>query len=316
MTMTEYALATILQDGKAMAMLRTGGRLWPLAECSRQLGTRRLPNDLARIFAGWERHRGAVAAIAASCATAELDGSLAIDAAAAHYLAPLLYPRKVVAIGANYADHMAAVMGVLTEMGYRAPESPMPRPLFFLKPATTAIVGPGPTIRIPPGCRQLDWEIELALIIGRQVTNAEVDEAIAAVAGYTVSLDMSARDRQLVPGTLFGFDFFGGKAHDTGCPMGPVVVPAAQVPDPQDLRMRLAVNGTLRQDASTAGMINSVAETISQASRIMTLEPGDVVLTGTPAGTGVESGTFLAPGDTISATIDGIGTLDVSVRAD
>ena len=122
------------------------------------------------------------------------------------------------------------------------------------------------------------------------------------------------RDWQLIPRTLFGFDLFAGKAHDTGCPMGPVVVPAEFVADPQNLSMRLAVNGEVKQDGSTAGMIYSVADVVSFASRVLTLEPGDVILTGTPAGTGVESNTFLAPGDEITATIDGIGTLEVSVR--
>jgi 2-keto-4-pentenoate hydratase/2-oxohepta-3-ene-1,7-dioic acid hydratase in catechol pathway len=183
-----------------------------------------------------------------------------------------------------------------------------------MKPPRNAIVGEGATVHMPIGTKAFDWEIELALVIGRTARNVSVEAALSHVAAYTVSVDFSARDHNRAPETFYKLDWVAGKANDTCCPIGPRLVPASAFADPQDIALQLAVNGVLKQDGNTRDMIFSIAEQISIASRIMTLDPGDLILTGTPAGVGVPKQTFLAVGDKVDATIAGIGTLSVVVQ--
>jgi 2-keto-4-pentenoate hydratase/2-oxohepta-3-ene-1,7-dioic acid hydratase in catechol pathway len=159
-----------------------------------------------------------------------------------------------------------------------------------------------------------DWEIELAAVIGKPARYVSVDHALDHVAGYTIAIDMSARDFNQAPDQFYKFDWVAGKATDTACPLGPWIVPAQALGDPQDVALKLSVNGMVKQDSSTRQMIYSVAEQIARASELMTLDPGDVVLTGTPAGVGVPKGTFLSPGDKIDAEIAGIGKLSVEIK--
>ena len=139
-------------------------------------------------------------------------------------------------------------------------------------------------------------------------------DALTHVAAYTVAIDFSARDLNRAPETFYKLDWVAGKAHDTCCPMGPRLVPAQAIGNPQDIALKLAVNGETKQDGRTSGMIFSIAEQIATLSRIMTLDPGDVMLTGTPAGVGMPKGTFLAVGDRVEAEIEGIGTLAVTIQ--
>ena len=222
-------------------------------------------------------------------------------------LAPLLYPGKVLCAGANYYDHLA-------EMGVPDTRKEAQRLFFFFKPARNAVVGPGNTVRYPLGSKAFDWEVELAAVIGRTARNVSEAEALDHVAAYTVAIDFSARDLNRAPETFYKLDWVAGKGHDTCCPMGPCLIPASCVPDPQDLAIGLSVNGEVKQDASTSGMIFSLREQISALSRIMTLDPGDVVLTGTPAGVGAPKGTFLSVGDRVEAGIEGIGKLAVTIQ--
>jgi 2-keto-4-pentenoate hydratase/2-oxohepta-3-ene-1,7-dioic acid hydratase in catechol pathway len=224
----------------------------------------------------------------------------------ADLLAPVGHPGKVLCAGANYYDHMA-------EMGFADVKKETQRLFFFFKPPRHAIVGPGETVEMPRHTRMLDWEIELAAIIGAPARYVTVDQALDHVAGYTVAIDLSARDFNRAPDQFYKFDWVAGKAIDTGCPIGPWVVPADAISDPQDLGLRLWVNGELKQDSRTDRMIYSVAEQVARASEIMTLDPGDVLLTGTPAGVGVPRGTFLQVGDRIDAEIEGVGRLSVGI---
>jgi len=169
-------------------------------------------------------------------------------------------------------------------------------PFFFLKPPT-ALVGPGRTLRIDPAITMLDWEVELAAVIGRGGRDIARAHALDHVAAYTVAVDVTARDRLFQPDSIFKFDFLAGKGQDGFCPTAFGVVPAALLGDPQAAHLRLAVNGVTKQDASTSDMIYSVAELIAWASRLMTLEPGDVILTGSPEGVGFPRREFLKPGD-------------------
>ena len=221
-------------------------------------------------------------------------------------LAPLLYPGKILCAGANYYDHLA-------EMGMPGAKKADQRLFFFMKPPRNAVVGMGATVHMPIATNAFDWEIELACVIGTRARNVPVETALDHVAGYSVAIDFSARDHNRAPETFYKLDWVAGKANDTCCPMGPRFVPVTANEDWQDVSLKLSVNDALKQDGRTSQMIFSIAEQISIASRIMTLDPGDVVLTGTPAGVGVPKGTFLSVGDRVDASIAGIGTLSVSI---
>ena len=297
-----WALATI-NGTKPSTGLIVDGRLYPLAGLASAAG-KMLPLMMIDLFADWTRNGPIVAELAASAAAS---GVAHTDAALASYAAPLLYPGKVLCAGANYYDHMA-------EMGFPGVKKESQRLFFFFKPPRNAVVGPGATVVMPRGTRKYDWEIELAAVIGRSARYVPVERALDHVAGYTIAIDMSARDFNQAPDQFYKFDWVAGKATDTACPMGPWIVPASALPDPQDVALKLSVNGVVKQDSSTRQMIYSVAEQIARASELMTLDPGDVILTGTPAGVGVPKGTFLAPGDRIDAEIAVIGKLSVEIK--
>ncbi len=204
-------------------------------------------------------------------------------------LSPFL-PSKVVAIGKNYADHAK-------EMGGEAPTTP----LIFLKPSTS-VIGTGDAIRLPPSSEQVDYEGELAVVIGAPARNVRAEDALRHVFGYTAANDVTARDQQRAD-----VQFTRAKGYDSFCPLGPWV---ETVLDPRDLRVVTRVDGDVKQNGRTSQMIHDVAAQISFVSQIMTLLPGDVLLTGTPAGVGP-----LAAGNTVAVEIEGIGTLTNSVSA-
>ena len=225
--------------------------------------------------------------------------------------APIRFPRKVVCAGANYFAHLA-------EMNVPRPD-PVGAPYFFLKPPTTTVIGPDDPIVLPDRPdRRIDWEAELGVVIGQRVRDIDEKDVRAHIAGYTIVNDVSARERLGRTDAVappFGFDWTSAKAEDTFCPTGPGVTPAWFVDDPQDLRITLSVNGVVKQDSSTADMMNSAFAVVAAASRIMTLEPGDIVATGSPAGVGAPRGEFLQPGDDVVIEIGELGRLRNPVRA-
>jgi 5-carboxymethyl-2-hydroxymuconate isomerase len=209
--------------------------------------------------------------------------------------APIQNPTKLIAIGVNYVDHCH-------EQGIEPP----PEPLVFSKFPST-IIGPQDAITWDPALtQQVDPEIELGVIIGRRCRAVSADEALLYVFGYTIVNDVSARDLQFGDG-----QWTRGKSLDTFCPLGPCVVTADEIPDPQDLRLRLWVNDRLQQDGTTVDMIFTVAQIIAHVSRFATLEPGDLNTTGTPKGVGCfrQPPIYLAPGDVVRCAIEGIGEL-------
>jgi 2-keto-4-pentenoate hydratase/2-oxohepta-3-ene-1,7-dioic acid hydratase in catechol pathway len=216
---------------------------------------------------------------------------------------PLKYPNKLLAVGANYADH-------LREVGLAIKRSDRVRA--FFKPPTTCMVGPGRTVVKPHDTKEFDWEIELTAVIGARLKNADVNEAQRGIAGYTIVLDMSARDLLDTEPPLPA-DFVRGKGQDTMAPTGPVIVPAAFLGDIQNKTLKLWVNGIIRQQGSSANMLIPVVEIVSELSQVLTLEPGDHVTTGTPGGVGKHHNIYLKGGDKIAAEIEGIGTLNVEI---
>ncbi|KNB49388.1 fumarylacetoacetate hydrolase family protein [Streptomyces caatingaensis] len=202
---------------------------------------------------------------------------------------------KIVCVGLNYHGHVA-------EMGVRKPAEPA----LFLK-APDTVVGPEDTVLIPPGSLRTDWEAELAVVLGRTARRLETDEdALAAVAGYTISNDVSERAYQLERGGQWD----KGKNCETFNPLGPWLVTADEIPDPQALAIRTRVNGRLMQDSTTADQIFPVAHLVCYISQFMTLYPGDVINTGTPAGVALgrpEPRPYLRSGDLVELEIEGLG---------
>ena len=225
-------------------------------------------------------------------------------------LAPVPRPQTIFCAGANYADHAAAMA---RKQGMPEPADPHQqglKPWHFIKAART-IADPGATIKAADYSKELDWEIELAAVIGRAGKDVPKEKALSYVAGYTVSNDLSARDRGRRPGieptSFFKMDWSKHKSFDGSCPIGPWITPASDIADPQKLGLKLWVNGELKQDSNSGKMLFTLAEQIEQLSINMTLHPGDLILTGTPAGTGAESGEFLKAGDVVKVWIEGIG---------
>lgn len=292
-----FALATINLAGQPTACLKVGDRLHPLSDAPKMLG---LPSSLMELMGGWSRHMESLSRYAAQCTT----GGLAVQDA--RLLTPLQYPGKVLCTGANYYDH-------LEEMGVPDLRKEAQRLFYFFKPPRNALVGPGDVVEMPLGTAMFDWEVELALVIGRRSKRLTMDNALDAVAAYSIAIDFSARDFNHAPDTFYKLDWVAGKAQDTCCPLGPWLIPAQFIGDPHDLALQLSVNGEVKQDARTSGMVFDIREQLVTLSNIMTLDPGDVLLTGTPAGVGFPKRTFLQVGDRVEARIGGIGSLAVTI---
>jgi 2-keto-4-pentenoate hydratase/2-oxohepta-3-ene-1,7-dioic acid hydratase in catechol pathway len=218
------------------------------------------------------------------------------DPAKVTLLAPVPDPAKIVCLGLNYRDHAA-------ESGMDVPAEP----ILFSKYATT-LIGQGAPIILPPCSSEVDYEAELVVVIGQGGHDIPRERAMEHVAGYAVGHDVSARDWQL---NKPGKQWMAGKTFDTFAPVGPSVVTADEVPDPQALGIRLRLNGRTMQDSNTSQLVFGVGEVISYLSRIFTLEPGDLIFTGTPPGVGMarKPPVWLQPGDIVEIEIDGLGTL-------
>ncbi len=223
-------------------------------------------------------------------------------------LVPIPRPNKLFLLAGNYAAHIEEGGGIAAERAETFP-------YVFMKPPTTTLTHPGEPIRIPGvSPHHVDWELELAVIIGREAKSVSESEALDYVAGYTVINDISDRKFRPNPSRkkrekdVF-FDWLHGKWHDSFCPCGPCVASPLEIPDPQDLAIQLAVNGEIKQDASTSLQIFPVAAVIEFISSFVTLEPGDIISTGTPAGVGNTTGQYLQAGDQVEASIAKIGTL-------
>jgi len=269
----------------------------------------RLPADmLALIDAGpsaWQHADDLCRRFLAELSTHDLaqdaEAGLAYPDARVRRHAPIPRPRKnVFCLGQNYAAHAA-------ESGNPPPTAP----IYFTKPPTT-VIGPGDAVPYPQGLTtQLDWEVELGVVMGRGGRDISEARALEHVFGYTIFNDVSARDLQYRTA-----QWFKGKSLDGSSPMGPVIVTADEIPDPQRLRLQLSVNGIGKQDSTTSDMIFSVARIVADLSAGMTLEPGDCISTGTPQGVGDgrKPPEYLKPGDVMEAQVERIGVLRNPVR--
>jgi 2,4-diketo-3-deoxy-L-fuconate hydrolase len=228
-------------------------------------------------------------------------GSLPLVAADTRLGAPFMRPSKIVCIGLNYAKHAAET------------NAPIPKePIIFMK-STTSLVGPNDAIIIPKDSVKTDWEVELAVVIGKKASYVKEEVAMQHVAGYCLHNDVSEREFQLERGGTWD----KGKGCDTFAPMGPWLVTADEIKDPHQLRLWLSLNGKIVQDGNTNDFVFDIPQLISYISRFMTLLPGDVISTGTPSGVGLgfNPPVYLKPGDVVELGIDGLGSSKQHVKA-
>jgi 2-keto-4-pentenoate hydratase/2-oxohepta-3-ene-1,7-dioic acid hydratase in catechol pathway len=265
------------------------------------------------ILNDWSKAQGALKTAAAKAAKSK---AKALPLSKAKILAPILYPPAIYCAGANYQDHA-------NEMAARENRPPPPDPhtlglesWHFIK-ASRAVSHPGATVKISTYSQKMDWEIELAAVIGKPAKNVPKEKALSYVAGYTIANDLSARDRGRrphIPDTSpFKADWVAHKSFDGSCPLGPWIIPASDIKDPHNLAMKLWVNGVLKQDSNTGQMIFNLNEQIAHLSSRLTLHPGDLILTGTPAGVGAGRGEFLKAGDTVKLWIEKIGEISTKM---
>jgi 2,4-didehydro-3-deoxy-L-rhamnonate hydrolase len=228
-------------------------------------------------------------------------------------LPPIARPPKLLLLAGNYIEHVK-------EQGDVSAEREQTFPYVFSKPPSTTLMGNGGTFELPAiSNTKIDYELELAVVIGRKCRDVQADRALEHVAGYTIVNDISDRGfrpnptRQERPRDKF-FDWLHGKWHDGSCPCGPCLTTADEIPNPQSLKMQLSIDGEMRQDASSSFQVFTIAEVIAFISTFVTLEPGDIISTGTPSGVGNATGRYLRSGNRIEASIEGIGTLLTFVK--
>lgn len=259
------------------------------------------PAGMIDLISRGPEYLAALRQVTSSAVSAESsDDALMTPLAKARLLAPIARPPKITCVGLNYADHAR-------EQGIEAPETPV----FFLKSSNT-IIGPDDPIRLPPNTEQPDYEAELAVVIGKGGSRIPPERAWEHVAGYTLLNDVTARDMQ-----HGDKQWFRGKSCDTFAPTGPWIVTADEIPDPHVLAISLTLNGETMQDSNTSNLIHRIDFLISYLSQSLTWEPGDLISTGTPPGVGMarKPPVFIKPGDWISVSVEGIGTLTNPVVA-
>ncbi|HEV8642792.1 MAG TPA: fumarylacetoacetate hydrolase family protein [Methylomirabilota bacterium] len=311
--MSSFALATYKDVSGPRAGLVLDGKLLDLEAVHRAAGRplgkgAAAPMTVDALLAAWPEVERPLARLAARGAELLSTGRIQpVPRGGSRLLAPLT-PRRIFCAAANYREHAQ-------EMGSALAAKSQSKPYFFLK-LPENVIAPGAAVMIPPESAQVDWEVELGVVIGRRGRRIPAARALDHVAGYTIVNDVSARDCNMRSDYPFKFDWFHGKCFETFAPVGPWLVPRSCIADPQKLRMRLAVNDEVMQDSDTGKMIFDVREQIEYLSCILTLEPGDLIATGTPTGVGMARGIFLKPGATMTAGIEGLGTLTTPVRAE
>jgi 2-keto-4-pentenoate hydratase/2-oxohepta-3-ene-1,7-dioic acid hydratase in catechol pathway len=296
-----FAFLTYEGSRGARAGLKVGEAIYDAADATGNAGDA----SVLAILGDWDAAKARLAA-----AAKKVDAARAVRDA--KIVEPIRYPGAIYCAGANYTDHVAEMA-----VAQNIPLDPDPHTLglnawHFMKPPRS-VVGPDAVVPLPHGAKKIDWEVELVAVIGRRTRGATLANALDSVAGYTIANDLSARDLgtrvPIAAGSPFRYDWLAHKGFDGACPIGPWIVPAEDVGDPQDLGLELSVNGVVKQKSSTKNMIFTTAEQIVALSERATLYPGDIVLTGTPAGVGTPRNEFLKPGDRVVIRIEKLGEL-------
>jgi len=305
-----YQLLNYAADGGAIRnAMAVDEQAFDLARAAKATGQQLPARGNIDIVLSWEKSRAALGAIADAAEAGKLADAALGPMDGLSLRAPLLYPNTLFMAGSNYGAHTKEMAGGGYDKSKR-------KPYFFIKLARQGVIGPGEAIRLPHTSKQVDWEIELAAVIGTPARNVKAKDALKHIAAYTICHDVSLRDighREDWP--QWSRDWIMHKSCDTGAPMGPVLVPAEFIPDPHKLSLKTWINDELMQDSNTDDMTFSLNEQIEFLSGLFTLLPGDVISTGTPSGVGRPRGIFLKPGDMVRMEIGDIGTLINPVEA-
>lgn len=274
-------------------VVEVDGRLYALDALAAQLPDG--PRDVLAILTRWEEWEPALDAAAATA-----DQALALAADEVDWLPPVVFPRKLVCVGANYQDHLEEMDN--GDLKHRSPYA-------FIKPASTGLLGSGRVMELPASATWIDWEAELGVVIGRRMRHVTGDAVLDGVAGYTAINDVSNRDLIDDWQPVIGMDWITHKGYDGFAPAGPLITPAKFVGDPQALHIELTLDGVVKQSASTSKMTFGVKEILEHLNSIMTLEPGDIVSTGSPAGVGYgrTPRERLEPGNEVVIAIERLG---------
>ena len=291
-----------VDSGEARAGILVGGN--SVIDLQRALPDKAWTVSTLSILGAWDAARPALHALA------DAPPSQILPLASVRLLAPLLYPPAIYCTGANYMDHAEEMSAEK-----KGVDKATTQPYLFLKSGPHCVIGPGDAIRLPNVSDKVDWEGEFAVVIGKRARNVSVDNAMQYVAGYTIMNDVSARNlSRRADWPRWVSDWFGHKNFETSAPMGPWITPADEIADHTQCHLQLWVNGDKKQDAHVSSLIFNVPELIEYLSRRMTLLPGDLIATGTPAGVGRPKGTFLKPGDVVRIEISDIGVLENRVE--
>lgn len=276
------------------------------------------PIDMRLLIEGYADTKGRLYQIANYYVDKDLAGKdFAHSVSDVHLHAPIKYPFNLLAVAANYQDHAAEMSRKFGNFNPQPVDPDKGNPVLFAKSPRSTIIDPGSPFPIPPTTKVFDYENELAIVIGKPATRVTLDNASEHIFGYTIMFDVSSRDNPNEPeeeeqgGFDFGVSWFEAKSRDNAAPMGPMITPREFIGDPANLRIVTKVNGVTKQDGNSKDMIHSEAYLLRHATSILTLYPGDVLATGTPAGVGSakEPPEFLSPGDEVEMWIEGIGTL-------
>ena len=301
-----YNLLSYAADDGARAGMLIGDDVFDMEESAPALNEIKGVDaaSLISIFRAWQDAKPVIDAAAQSPAGAgrPLSG--------VKLAAPLQYPGVMYMAGANYSDHVAEMAGS------GSPPPAAKAPFFFLKTVAGTVIGTGEEIHLPAFSEKVDWEAEVAMVIGKPAKNLSPGNAIDCVAGYTIVNDLSARDQSRRDDIIFVYDWIGQKCFDTAAPTGPWIVPADQIGDANNLGIKLWVNDTLHQDSNTGNLIFGYVDLLCWLSERVTLQPGDVIATGTPSGVGHGKGEYLSGGDVVTVEVENIGKLSNSVVQD
>jgi 2-keto-4-pentenoate hydratase/2-oxohepta-3-ene-1,7-dioic acid hydratase in catechol pathway len=297
----EYRLLSYRDDGGiAQAGMLIGDSVQPVAPLLKDIPD---ASSVIGLLKSWDKVHPRLQAVAGKATGGQPLGDVTL-------LAPILYPGALFCAGANYWDHLEEMAEIAKRTTGKTPSlTKGPEPWFFMKTTAGSIIGHDTPARLPKFSKQVDWEAELGVVIARPTRNIPESKALDAVAGYLIVNDLSARDLMKREGTPFIYDWVGQKCFADAAPMGPWFTPAASIADPNNLAIKLWVNGVLKQDSNTGRMVHGIAEQISYLSRHVTLQPGDIIATGTPAGVGMPRGEFLKAGDVVKIEIEGCGIL-------
>lgn len=309
----KYQLFSFEADGKVHRGIALGTRHFEMDRAIAALNLPRLNGScLDDLVNDWQVNCVRLESLAVALGKSDSTVSQ-LDPVSLKFLPPLSRPGVIYGAGANYRDHVEAMARAFNMKLVLDPKSEGVDPWHFLKAGQGTLAAHREVIPFPTHTQKLDWEAELAVVLGKRAHKVSVEKALDHVAAYSCANDLSARDhlvRQAVDLTSpFRFDWIGHKSFTGACPLGPYLTPAAFVPDPENLGIKLWLNGQLMQDSNTSNHLYSIADQISYLSHRLDLYPGDVILTGTPAGVGMERGMFLKRGDAMTVWIDGLGEL-------